>query len=135
MDAGELKEYFIEFGGSLLILSFLALSAVSLLSIPLFQKTLYLPANDFPLKGVYHSIIVFYNYSNSANAMFYGEQQPNGTECIDKVVVNSNVIITNPSQVENEYNNYTDFESPNGLYINIPFGYTLLCPSIINSSS
>jgi len=133
MEIEELKEYFIEFGGILLIVSFLVLGVVSLLSIPLFQKTLYLPANDFPLKGIYHSL--FYNYSNSANAMFYSEQEPNGTGCIDKVVVNSNVIITNPSQVENDYNNYTDFESPNGLYISIPFGDTLLCPSVISNSS
>jgi len=136
MDLGEIKDVFLEYGfTSLFIFIFSLLMSLSLLSNPLFQKTLYVPVNDFPLKGVYYSIIPFYNYSNTVNAIFYGEQQPNGTGCIDEVVINSTKIITNPSQVENEYYNFTDFESSNGLYVNIPFGDTLLCPSIINDSS
>jgi len=35
--------------------------------------------------------------------MFYSEQQPNGTGCVDEVVINSTKIITNPSQAETEY--------------------------------
>jgi len=67
--------------------------------------------------------------------MFYSEQQPNGTGCVDEVVINSTKIIINPSQVENEYYNFTNFDSSNGLYANIPFGDTLLCPGVINNSS
>jgi len=136
MDIGEIKDVFLEYGfPSLFMFISLLLLSLFLLSYPLFQKTLYIPANDFTLKGVYHPAIAFYNYSNSVNAMFYGEQQPNGTGCIDEVVINSTKIITNSSQVENEYYNFTNFESSNGLYVNIPFGSTLLCSSIINSSS
>jgi len=104
MDLGEIKDVFLEYGfTSLFIFIFSLLLSLSLLSNPLFQKTLYIPANDFPLKGVYHPIIAFYNYSNSVNAMFYSEQQPNGTGCVDEVVINSTKIITNPSQAETEY--------------------------------
>jgi len=136
MDIGEIKDAFIEYGfTSLFIFIFSLLMSLFLLSNPSSQKTLYIPANDFPLKGIYHPIIIFYNYSNSVNAMFYSEQQPNGTGCIDEVIINFTKIITNPSQVENEYYNYTNFESSNGLYVSIPFGDTLLCPGVINNSS
>jgi len=138
METGAIKDglaSFAEYGmASLLVVFFSIVIWVSLLLNPLFQKTLYLPANDFPLKGIYHPI-AFYNYSNSVNAMFYSGQQSNGTGCIDEVVINSTKIITDPSQVENAYYNYTDFESSNGLYVNIPFGDTLLCQSIRNNSS
>jgi len=138
METGAIKDglaSLAEYGmASLLIVFFLIVIWVSLLLNPLFQKTLYLPANDFPLKGIYYPS-AFYNYSNSVNAMFYSEQQSNGTGCIDEVTINSTKIITYPSQVENTYYNYTNFESSNGLYVNIPFGDSLLCQSIRNNSS
>jgi len=102
------------------------------LSNPAYQKTLYISINSFPLKGFYQTGI-FYNYS-STSEVFYGEAQSNGTACIYEVVINSTKIITNPVQVEKIYYNSTNFEYLNGSYVKIPFGYTLLCPNIINSS-
>ena len=57
----------------------------------------------FHLKVFIIQSLLFIIIQTSVNVMFYSEQQPNGTGCIDKVVINSTKIITNPSQVENEY--------------------------------
>ena len=98
-------------------------------------KTFYLASNLFPLKAYgYIGGIRFPQYA------FYGTPQPNGTECISSVAVYSfnytiqrfssiPEIITNPKGVADAY-----YTSEGYLNVNIPNGYTLLCPDIINAS-
>jgi len=137
MDIGAIKDglaSFAEYGiMALLVAGFSFGIYATFLSNPAYQKTLYISINSFPLKSFYQTGI-FYNYSKSTSVVFYGESQSNGTGCIYEVVINSTKIITNPVQVEKIYYNSTNFECLNGSYVKIPFGYTLLCPNVINSS-
>jgi len=108
-----------------------------------FPQTLYLTANLFPIQGGNY----FTGYMGNrpiTNSTFYGVVQPNGTECIDKVVIrlfnyttqglSKPEAITDPKQVAVIYNNYSGFTSSLGIQVAIPAGYTLLCPNIVNAT-
>jgi len=110
------------------------------------NQTLYLPDNMFPIKGFEVPIAgKIYNPNLGLNATFYGALQSNRTECVDKIAIYlvndttqnySTELITEPKQVAKVYFNYSYFfESSTGSYIDVPSGYTLLCPNIINNSS
>jgi hypothetical protein len=112
------------------------------LRIPANIKTLYLSANLFPLKmdaGAGPSQIEYY---------FYGTPLPNGTECIDKVAIyqynytnqtlyqTPSTIVTNPEGVYTIYfrSNFAYLNSSKtSTLINVPPGYTLLCPDVVNA--
>ena len=109
-------------------------------------KTLYLKANLFPIQGGF-PIIGPCQYTGSPpiiNSTFYGTLQPNGTECIDNVIIyyfnyttqrsSGPELITNPKQVVGLYNNCSGFTSSLGLFVVIPNNYTLLCPDIVNAT-
>jgi len=106
-------------------------------------STLYLTANLFPIQGGNY----FTGYMGNrpiTNSTFYGVVQPNGTECIDKVVIrlfnyttqglSKPEVITDPKQVAAIYNNYSGFTSSLDIQVTIPAGYTLLCPDIVNAT-
>jgi len=136
-----------EYGmASLLVIFFVVVIWVSFSLNPINQKTLYLPTNAFPIKGFeVPTAGKIYNPSIGLNATFYGMLQTNRTECVDKILIYifnnttqkySTELISSPKQVAKTYYNYSDFfESSIGSHIDVPFGYTLLCPNIINNSS
>ena len=102
-------------------------------------KTLYITSNHFPIEVVAGNL-----NGNTTEYVFYGTLQPNGTECISSVVIvnypfnyttqsNSPIPqitnITNPKQVAGIY-----YGSLVTFMFNIPDGYTLLCPDIVNAT-
>jgi len=106
-------------------------------------QTIYLDSRFFPLTE-YVSIgsHLVSKYS------FYGTLLPNGTECINTLLIyrfnysNQSLsatpeVITNPQKIANEYNLWVNFgrlTSPNDTHILIPGGNTtLLCPYIVNA--
>jgi len=125
---------------AILALSFLgALIGMALITTSTPTKTLYITSNLFPIKVVGGNL-----NGNTTEYVFYGTLQPNGTECISRVVIvnypfnyttqsNSpipqNTTITNPKQIAGIY-----YSSLITAMFNIPNGYTLLCPDIINAS-
>ena len=101
-------------------------------------QTVYLPSNQFPI-----SISGTYPMGGiTAEYIFYGTPQSNGTECISGVVAypinpeNQHIVYstllfntTNPSIVAETYSSLSLSS-----FFNLPDGYTLLCPNIVNAT-
>ena len=102
-------------------------------------KTLYITSNHFPINIVPD---IFSN--NNIEYVFYGTPQPNGTECVNSVAIEVNpfnytsqsfssttqtTFIYNPEKVADIY-----YNSQIIAMFNIPNGYTLLCPNIVNAT-
>jgi len=98
--------------------------------------TAYLSSTIFPLKVNINN----YFTPNPIEYTFYGIPQPNGTECISIVGISSfnytsqnfsksQTLITNPKGVAEAY-----YTSEGYLNVNIPNGYTLLCPNIVKAT-
>ena len=115
----------------------IALVLIAVASMP--SKTLYITSNHFPIKVVGGNL-----NGNTTEYVFYGTLQPNGTECISSVVIvnypfnyttqsNSPIPqitnVTNPKEVAGIY-----YSSLITWDFNIPDGYTLLCPDIVNAT-
>jgi len=112
-------------------------------------KTLYITANHFPI------IVPDAQLGDTENATVYifnGTLQLNGTECISSAEIYTYqfnyttqklsstpqiTIITNPKEIADMYYNSligNSLLTATNMVINIPDGYTLLCPDIINAT-
>jgi len=112
-------------------------------------KTLYITANHFP---IIVPDIQLVDTENATVYIFNGTLQSNGTECISSVEIYTYsfnyttqklsstpqiTIITNPKEITDMYYNSligNSLLTATNMVINIPDGYTLLCPNIVNAT-
>ena len=99
-------------------------------------QTYYLSYNLFPIK-----ITPIVGYHQNIEYAFLGTPQSNGTECISSVAIypfndtiqnfssTPQTITFNPKEVAGIYYTYVYY-----IPFDIPDGYTLLCPNIINAT-